>query len=155
MFTVTTIASNPKAIAPPRQRWIGERFLIAWPCMRLARGERGSERRGLERVQFVVSVEPMDRHHAALEAWMECEGQPPRHLLERQTRRCVITEDGAMLHIDQPDHDEQRLLALTLSRTDAGARLVYARTTLLSQAGFASGVFDAPTLRSAFRTSPA
>lgn len=155
---MTTFARHPKTFPLPAKQWIGERVLVAWPCMRADGGPTDGgpsddAGRGLERLQVIVSVEPIDQHHAALEAWIERDGQPPRRLLERQIRRCVITEDGGLLHIDQPNHAE-RLLALTLSRCDDGPRLVYARTPLLSRAGFASSAFDAPTLRSTSGTSP-
>ena len=151
---MTTFARHPKTFPLPAEQWIGARFLIAWTCTHMDSGGRRDARPGRARLQVVVSVEPIDQHHAALEAWIERDGQPLRRLLERQIRRCVITEDGAMLHIDQPDDDEC-LLALTLSRSVDGARLVYARTPLLSRAGFASSAFDAPSLRSALATSPA
>jgi len=117
--------------------------VISWPCTRRARDRRGGEP-ALERVSCVLSIQPLDAQHAAIECWIESSGVRLKTVLHSTTRPCSINGDAAMTHIDATAANGTRLLALSINH--AHQRIVYAQSTLLREAGFCGGTFDPPML---------
>lgn len=91
---------------------------------------------------LVVSIQVLADDRAMLESWHE-RSTDRRPVLIRTMVHCRRVIDGELLHLDC-EHDGRRLLALTLNAED---EVIYARSTLLADVGFAGGSFDPPTLR--------
>jgi hypothetical protein len=93
-------------------------------------------------VSFVTAIELVSEHHALLEAWIAAPaGERP--VLRRQPVTCTIASDDGLLHVDA-ELEGRCVLALTLETVGEGERVLYARTPLLAEAGFAPGAHDPP-----------
>jgi hypothetical protein len=141
---VTVIAHNPKTLAPSAKEWIGTRRVIVWSCTRKAGVGNG---RMLERLEFVLSVQPLDRGHAMVEAWLESQGDRLRTIHPSRQHRCQMADGSGMLHIDASDEHGECLAMLSLASRGDREQLLYAQTALLAQAGFLAGGYDAPSMR--------
>lgn len=144
---MATCASNPIPLTDlpmDVHALVGRRLIISWSCTRRSRDIGGDH--ALERVQFKVSVQPLDRQHAMIEAWLESGpgGTRTRTILASTSRPCHLSGDDRMTHIDVAGNDGQRIL--TLSITPDGSCIVYAQSTLVREAGLGGGAYDPPTL---------
>lgn len=140
--------------------WRGRIVQVRWPSVRFGapgRDEGGSGGGAAKagRVEFVLSVEPLDREHAMLEAWIESAGGARQAVFERKPVKAQIAADGAILHIDAWSGDPEsgeRLAAISI-RTDPSdsvpRRPTFAQTCLMRAAGFRAGTYDPPVLHRA------
>lgn len=142
---MTTLASKPRSMhstSPGVAATVGG-IVVSWPCTRRSRNARTEGR--LERISCVLSVQPLDAQHAAIECWIESGGVRLKTILQSTTRPCSINADAAMTHIDATAANGTRLLALSINHADQ--RIVYAQSMLLREAGFGGGAYDPPLLR--------
>jgi hypothetical protein len=128
------------------RRYVGQTIRVQWSATIAAPRDRmkvcAPRDATLCHVSFVATLELVSEHHALLEAWI---GTPTgeRPVLRRQPVTCTIASDDGLLHVDA-ELDDRRVLALTLDTAGKNERLLYVRTTLLAEAGFAPGAHDPP-----------
>lgn len=120
---------------------------VRWSAMLAAPagGAHGGGRRGRES-SFVLTVQPVDARHAIVECLVETSAGT-REIVRRRPVPCAMTHDGPLVHLDA-HFDHRRGFALTCetgARGGADCRLLYARCTILAEAGFTPGGFDPPT----------
>jgi hypothetical protein len=94
------------------------------------------------RVGFVIALDLVSDRRGMIEAWLETPSGP-RPILRRQPVRCATRIQGRLLHVDA-HLDDQRVLALSLKPAN---EIMYARSPLPAEAGFAPGSCDPPTAR--------
>ncbi|MCP3902692.1 MAG: hypothetical protein GY715_03570 [Planctomycetes bacterium] len=109
------------------------------------------DRPGLQRRTLVVTLSPVDREHAVLEAWIETP-HGLRPVVARHPVVCPNSVHDGFLHADAVI-DGRRVLAVSLPLDmDAGPpprlrSVMFIQSALLADAGFAPGGFDPPTAR--------
>lgn len=99
--------------------------------------------------RFAVSIETIGESFARVEAWIMSDQGARDVTFAARTLRCCMRIEPTMLHIDVEDGvgANTTICALTLPAMGESSRPLYARTTLLRQAGFAAGSCDVPTFR--------
>ena len=97
----------------------------------------------------MLSVQPLDRQHAVVEAWLESAdtGMRMQTILQSNSRPCTITCLDRLIHMDIDASGGLRLLTLSMTADDA--RVVYAQTPLIRDAGLAGGAYDPPLVQRA------
>jgi len=132
--------------------WGDRTIRVQWSSTRCVAAGEGHER--MAKLEFVLSVQPLDRDHAMLEAWIESDQGGRRVVFERRPVRAQVSFDDRLMHIDlksggeaQPD---DRLAAISLFIDDsapASRRPLFAQTSLMGAAGFGAGTYDPPIFR--------
>ncbi len=88
---------------------------------------------------LVISLRQVDDDHAVIDAWLE-DGDTTTELRRQHPVRCDVVRDLNHLNLDVYEGDS-RIAAVTF----AGDRLLYARTTLLTELPWSAGSWDPPT----------
>jgi hypothetical protein len=96
---------------------------------------------------FVLEIELIGNDRAEVRAWLE-HGAHRHRILEPRSFKAVSAFDGSTFNIDvMGDNGDGRIAAVSLPVGEQSARPegpLYARTPLLSSAGFDVGAFDPP-----------
>lgn len=97
----------------------------------------------------MLEIEPAGREHAWVQAWIEQDRE--RHIVfSRQSLLMKSVLIHRIMHVDVRRPQEQKSLAaisMLIEEHDQGpARLLYAQSTLLNEAGFSAGSYDPPSL---------
>jgi hypothetical protein len=90
----------------------------------------------------VVALDLLTDRRAMIEAWLETPSGV-RAAIRRRPAACAISIQGRLLHVDA-HLDGRRVLALSLKPAD---EIMYARSPLPAEVGFAPGSCDPPTAR--------
>ena len=137
---MTQIETILPAHLPPRS---ARAIQICWTSQMHQRGEAG-------RRTFILSLHLQSLDQAMVEAWIEHNGSR-RCVMERQPLRVDACIEDRMLHVDVMGHNgDGRIAAVSVLTDDdehnSSMRPLYAHTSLLQQAGFNAGSYDAPRL---------
>jgi hypothetical protein len=122
----------------------GRRVEVRWSAVRVTLDGAAA----VERVAFVIALEPVDDGHALLEAWLET-AAGAHVTAAREPVHCHAVRDGSLLHLDA-FRDGERLLAVSLDPavpSGTAGSILYARSPLLTPAGLVPGGYDPPTAR--------
>ena len=121
---------------------VGRRVMLCWT--RTQRAGAAASGRSLERMRFTLSVQPMDRHRAVIEAWLESDDEGRgRTILHSTSRPCTMSTHAGLIHVDIAGFDDDCVLALSI---EPEGGVVYARSSLLRDGGFEAGNYDPPSL---------
>ncbi len=122
---------------------------LQWTAVVAAAKDRldvcSAETRGMHRIRFVLALQLVNEQHAVIEAWLETP-KGVRSVMKRQPVTCEVIFDShssKMIHIDAR-LEGRRIITLTMGEDH---RLIYARSSLLEDAGFTPGACDPPTAR--------
>lgn len=123
----------------------GRRIEVRWSAIVASSSDlfqppAGARRAAHCRLSFVIALQLVNDRRALIEAWLETPSGL-RTMLRRQPVACAASIHGRLLHVDA-HLDGRRVLALSLV---PGDRIMYARSPLPAEAGFAPGACDPPT----------
>ena len=125
----------------------GRRIEVRWSAVvssssDLFQPPAGARRAAHCRLRFVLALQLVNDRRALIETWLQSPSGL-RTILRRQPVACAVSSHGRLLHVDA-HLDGRRVLALSLASAD---RIMYARSPLPAEAGFAPGACDPPTAR--------
>lgn len=96
---------------------------------------------------LVIAIDAVDADRCAIEAWVG-HGESRESIFPKRVLPCAHAHIDGLLHMDVYQQDE-RVLAMTMREGDG--TLLYARTSLLSRAGFHGGSYDRPQSETTMR----
>ncbi|MDY7110043.1 MAG: hypothetical protein SYC29_15535 [Planctomycetota bacterium] len=125
----------------------GRRIEVRWSAIvaassTLFQADAGARSTAHCRLRFLIALQLVTARRAMIEAWLQTPSGP-RITLRRQPVTCSVRIQGRLLHVDA-HLGGRRVLAVSLKSAD---RVMYARSPLPADAGFAPGACDPPSAR--------